>query len=366
MTLEKELINMLSKIELKTLSDYKELGGRYTGIIKNEEFEKLNLFSEFDRCFFSDENCDRLTFSGKHFNKCVLSIPFSDKVLFKLLKNNAFSKCVIFVSKDPLNSFLSTNDEEAISKFKTNNKLITHTYVKELCLQFNNDLSKVPFHLIKGLRFVNENLDGVKLPIDKNFFNSLLSPYIFKCRLPEIDFSIYDLSNITFDKVMFNNKSKFSDNFFYSSFVECKLPPVDFNKLDYSNNKYNYNFCEFSKGSIFPNDKYFFENNRIYNAILPPYDYSYYKMTHSTLVSFYFPDESILPNEYTCSLKLRCLLDMKNIPTKYLTDCISLTQIRAPHDFLLKYSKLLSKKDIFLLYNKYSTQLLASKIQSSC
>lgn len=355
MILNKELIEVILNSEKKSLDNYSEFKGSYTGTIIAQERTKLISFSEFKDCFFSEKSCYAFHFSGKHFQRCIIAIPYTHSIFYEMLKNNTFDNCVIFIDEIQLSEFRLGFYEKEFSRITQNNTLIDNSLITTLCSQFGNDLSQCPVQLTRGLLLQQKDLTNIQLPNHKNFFNDLLYRTIYSCKLPNIDYSIYNLSNVTFSNVEFHDDSTFSNNFIYSNFTSCILPPIDFSKIEYSKLKpLKYFNCEFAQETIFPEDKYFFQNNNILSAILPSQDYSNYNIDKYMLAQYTFTNESKIPKEYLTYRNLKHILKMKNIPTEYLKNCVRFAPIKFPNDFIQKYNDRLSNEDIFILSRRYN------------
>lgn len=273
------------------------------------------------------------------------------RILSFILRNNTFSECVIYIKEDISKKSPDAYLQQEISKFKNNNKVINHKFIRELCEYFDNDLDKAPAFITKGLDLDNENLTNVKLPTYIDFFKYSIIQNII---LPAIDFSLYNLDTTSFTQTTFDNNSNFSSNFWRARFHRCKLPRIDFSRILLPLNKpLTCERCEFPEGTIFPNDKYFFKKNNLERAYLPPYDYSDYIISPRRLCSFNLHSDSKLPKEYLSHPKFRYVGELKNIPTKYLSDCVRFSEIGSPEQFLQKYKDQLSEEDIRLMYVKY-------------
>lgn len=350
----KELLDLFVKDGTKNLSGYDKLQGSYTGIINDEELEKLNHFYEFQNCFFSDSACYYLSFAGKRFNRCMLAISYIDDEAVFMLKNNTFFNCVLYVSGYLLDELFSGWSSDDILKFQYENKVIVGECISTLCEYFNNDLSIAPVFMTDGLYLDGENLKGIKLPTHRDFFKKR---FICKCIFPEIDFIIYNLDETHFAATTFDDKSNFSNNFWYARFSNCKLPIIDFNKIPILPNKrLSYKGCKFAEGTVFPCDRDFFEKNDIDEAYLPSYDYSDYCISLEKLLSVTFHSNAKLPGEYLLCKNFKYVPMLNNIPTEYLKDCVRFAKIKFPKKFIQKYNKHLSKEDIFILYNKYPNE----------
>lgn len=231
-------------------------------------------------------------------------------VEIKTLKNKQIEKftitfkpknCEIYFNKA---ARLST---KIIDNLKVGNTIIKSTVLEHLIFSFDEPLKYLSEDKISNIQLKDLDLSKIILPINRKFFQLIKNKKVEKVKLPDIDFTKYDISGVEFLDCKFSENTIISDDFFqkikYKKIIGCKLPPINFNEKNIEGCALL--FVHFHKRTIFPDDKNFFKGFKlIYGSKFPEYDYLNYDFSNTVIRYCSFPENSILPYSQNLTDKL--------------------------------------------------------------
>ena len=259
------------------------------------------------------------------------------------------------------------------------NKIMNNIREKEIteaCLilkRYGNDwrdLTWVNWRLVTLARF---NAENIIFPDDKNFFKKIDNGLIHETILPPLDLRKYNLEDVKFSDVVFNDKTIFPDDseFFQKlknkEIFKCKLPDLDLRR--YNLDGINIYGTIFGENTVLPNDKDFFKKlkgSNISKCHMPTKDYSIYDFDGISMLETIFNTESKMPkdkNFLKYVVQSKCWKDDYFIGEFYFP--LPLDIIRNINNYNLSglkislkhYDNLLKESELQLLRVKYRNEI---------
>lgn len=228
-----------------------------------------------------------------HIMSCTIEIKtLKNKQIEKFALTFKPKNCEIYFNK------AAKVSSKTIDNLKIANTIIDSTVIEYFISSFDDSLKYLSEDKISNIQLKDLDLSKITLPVNRNFFQLIKNKKVEKVKLPDIDFTKYDISGVEFIDCKFSENTTISDDFFqkikYKKMVGCKLPSINFNKKNIKG--CSLLFVHFHKQTVFPDDKNFFKGFKlIYGSKFPEYDYLNYDFSNTVIRYCSFPENSILP-----------------------------------------------------------------------
>lgn len=320
--------------------------------------EQQDSYTTYSKCFLNHVFTTEIAICFQR-NKNYIKCEFEILDLFKfskLAKYSNFKDCIFYISNYENNSSIFNLENELFSVLYSNgNKVIEHSYIEDLALKYNNDLSKLAPSLSKGISINYSDLSHCKLPKDRYFFTNLADRDIHDVSFSEINFNEYETGICRFSSIKFSKYSVLSESVLAQGLSGCELPIIDFNL--YNPERYStwrFSDCIFVDGTVFPEYKNFFLECTIRSCFLPEFDFTNYEVNDKCFYNCHFTANSKLPKSIFTSQYIHILNNIKKIPNEHLDSYIKFGEIPSPKEFLSMYKDVLSHTSTFWVCKKYN------------
>lgn len=173
--------------------------------------------------------------------------------------------------------------------------------IEEYILNIGTDLRDCN---LNGVDMTRADLRNVLLPNDINLFQKINNKSLLNTKLPYLDYSKYNFTDVILNGTEFQENSKLPNRndlfqiIFNKELYETKLPKI--NISDYDFNEVKINKTIFTKDSNIGDDTELFQkiyNKSLYGTTMPIADYSTFNFNNVQIVGTNFQEKSMLPNE---------------------------------------------------------------------